>query len=100
MVKNYKKVDPTPGFWVVKDVRGESYIAEVYDHPIKGLCVWFEDYAPGNAGYRGICTDDNDGHIPLGCTEYEFLRFAVREDGFQLLSDEYKDLADVPSYMF
>lgn len=59
------------GLWVAEDAAGHRLTIEVYDHPERGLCVWYDDYAPGNSTL--YC---ESGHIPVNASELKFLSLA------------------------
>ena len=52
------------GFWTVSNADGRDYDGEqpieIYDHPERGLCVWFDDYAPGDSTLFS-----GNGHVPV-----------------------------------
>ena len=57
------------GTYIVIDGEEEKEL-EVYDHPEKGLCVWFNDYSAGSID-QPVSTD-GDGHVPVSCTNLIF----------------------------
>ncbi len=42
---------------------------EIYNHPERGLCVWFDDYAPGNSTLFS-----GNGHVPVHASGLTFVR--------------------------
>ena len=52
------------------EAHGERMDIEVYSHPVKGLCVWILDYAPG--GIDTPVTTNGDGHVPVAYSGLTF----------------------------
>ena len=65
-------METSEGVWLIEHQDGTQQTIDVYEHPIKGLCVWFRDYEPG--GSLDVPTStDGDGHIPINCSPLKFL---------------------------
>ncbi len=71
-MKREKRPNVTEGKWEVEGSWIENPI-DVYDHPKKGLCVWFPDYC-SRGGIDIPVFTDGDGHVPIWCSGLKFIR--------------------------
>jgi len=65
------------GLWFAESKDGQRYTGEnpieIYNHPEKGLCVWWKDFSP-TGGLDYPVSTNGDGHIPIKCSSLRFLR--------------------------
>lgn len=61
----------SPGVYLARGVWGieETKEIEVYEHRVKGLCCFSEDFGSSGTGVD----DDTDCHVSVQCTGLEFI---------------------------
>lgn len=69
-----KKLLPVrEGNYLARGVWGDWRVAQeidVYEHPIKGLCCYAEDFGSAGSGVNG----ETDCHVSVQCTGLEFIK--------------------------
>lgn len=63
-----------PGVYLVHGSTGEKEI-EVYEHPVKGLCCYADDFFSAGSGVD----DSTDCHVSVQCTGLTFIRYLRSE---------------------
>ena len=60
----------SPGVYLINGEWGmDKKEIDVYEHPIKGLCCFSEDFGSSGTGVD----DDTDCHVSVQCTGLEFV---------------------------
>jgi len=60
------------GVYIIKDpsgLEGPNEEIDVYEHPIKGLCCFSEDFYSAGTGVN----DETDCHVSVQCAVLEFI---------------------------
>lgn len=67
-----EKLPKEEGVYLALGVWGDDETPQeidVYEHPVKGLCCFQEDFGSGGTGVN----DETDCHISIQCTGLEFI---------------------------